>query len=125
MEPNNHIISEFPDKHQTVIQICPHNNTITHVIVYYINDDYVFRFNPYNNTCYFNHSRSKPTVEQILELSPSDCEITIVNHIQRYMKLYNFEKIKELINNHTLSDREKISFKDFLTEPEFKLKFVD
>ena len=34
MEPNIHIISEFPDKHHTVIQIYPHNNTITHVIVY-------------------------------------------------------------------------------------------
>lgn len=125
MEPNIYTISEFPDKHHTVIQIYPHNNTITHVIVYYINDDYVFRFNPYDGTCNFNYSRSKPTAEQILELGTDDYALTIVNHIQRYMKLYNFEKIKELINNHTLSDKEKISFKDYLIEPEFKLKFVD
>ena len=85
----------------------------------------MFRFNPYDGTCNFNYSRSKPTAEQILELGTGDYALTIVNHIQRYMKLYNFEKIKELINNHTLSDREKISFKDYLIEPEFKLKFVD
>ena len=58
--------------------------------------------------------------EQILELGPDD-----YTNEEYGIKLNKFEKLKELINNHTLSDREKMAFKDFLYEPEFKLKFVD
>lgn len=117
MVSNINIISEFPDKHHTEISHVPY---IGWRIAYYIGDYIIFVFYLKNNICYF---RDNDQVSTILEFNIIN-DICINNDIY-YIKLYNFEKIKELINNHTLSDEEKIAFKDFLYEPEFKLKFVD
>jgi hypothetical protein len=120
MESNIHIISEFPDKHHTEIRWNDYYKSYR--VMYFINYNLVFKFYPDTRTCDFIFT-SASIVGQILELGSYDCAL-LVND-EYCMKLNRFEKIKELINNHTLSDEEKIAFKDFLYEPEFKLKFVD
>jgi hypothetical protein len=121
MEPNIHIISEFPVKHNTIIERAWDDS---HSIFYYINGYMLFRFYPYNSVCYFINYQSIDKIIKILKLNPNDY-ITWTSGMMDGIKLNNFDEIKKLINNHTLSDEEKIAFKDFLYEPEFKLKFVD
>ena len=84
----------------------------------------LFRFYPYNSVCYFINYQSIDKIIKILKLNPNDY-ITWSSGMMDGIKLNNFDEIKKLINNHTLSDEEKMAFKDFLIEPEFKLKFVD
>jgi hypothetical protein len=111
MEPNIHIISEFPDKHYTEIS----NNEIC----YYIGKRKIFTFHS-DNICVF----WPEDIEVINDLLSTNINKNSFRNGLCCLVLYN-DKIKELINNHTLTEEETITFKDFLYEPEFKLNFVD
>ena len=118
MDSNIHIISEFPDKHHTEIRWSGH-----YCIMYYINNSFIFEFYPGDCVNFLKHELFDK-INEILELKP-DFYSTSPYTMVHSMKINNFEKIKELINNHTLTYEERIAFKDFIIEPEFKLKFVD
>jgi hypothetical protein len=116
MELNINIISEFPDKHHTeiVTGVCT-----TH-IMYYVNNISIFSFYPERNYIYFKNIEDICLISDILDI------IIIGVYIRDglyYAFLDNNEKLKDLINNHTLSDEEKIAFKDYLCA--YKLKFID
>ena len=115
MEPNIYVISEFPDKHHTMIGVGWGEFEFT----YYINNQIIFRFYTCDGLCdytYFMANINKN--EQILELGPDD-----YTDEEYGIKLNRFEKLKELISNHTLSEEEEMAFKDYLCA--YKLKFVD
>ena len=121
MASNIHIISESPDKHQTIIEYGWYGK---YSMVYHIGDYWIFRFYPCDGVCYFKNWKSIDEICKILELSNDDY-IALPYDVIYSIKLNNIDGIKKLINNHILTYEEKMAFKDFLIDSEFKLKFVD
>jgi hypothetical protein len=121
MEYNIHIISEEPFKHHTEIikDICGIH------IKFYIDNVCLFSFHPKNNNLYFKSIRDIYLINKILKTTDIESYMHCGLYCANLDNIDNIEKLKELINNHTLSDEEQLAFRYFLYEPVFKLNFVD